>query len=85
MVQEGVRWFEWAGSRPAKVRVRVKRAAPAHQDAGPPAHMDMYGIPRPEVEVLIASAGGRLVDVDETDSAGSRWTSYRYIAIAGGV
>jgi SAM-dependent methyltransferase len=82
MVQEGVRWFAWAGSRTARVRVMVKPAAPQSSVAEQSAHMDMYGIPRPEVEALIAAAGGTLVAVDETDSAGSRWMSYRYIAVA---
>jgi len=40
--------------------------------------MNMYGIPRPEVERLIAANDGRLVDVQPDDSADAAWTSYRY-------
>ena len=82
MVQEGVRWFESAGSAPAAVRVQVAAAVPAvgAPAGGQPAHMDMHGIPRSEIEAIIAASGGVLVAVDATDSAGAGWTSFRYIA-----
>ncbi len=40
--------------------------------------MEMHGVPRPEVEALIADAGGRLLDVQEHPVAGPQWLSYRY-------
>jgi hypothetical protein len=80
MVQEYVRWFAEAGSRTARVRVRVDSALPPGTVDGLPAVMEMHGIPRPEVEALIADAGGELAGVEEDDAPGPGWASYRYIA-----
>ena len=79
VVQENVRWFESVGSPTTRISVQVGEGR-AGAAAGPPARMDMHGIPRSECEALIAAAGGELVMVDETDSAGAGWSSYRYIA-----
>jgi SAM-dependent methyltransferase len=79
MVQEDVRWFAEAGSRPARIRVRVDdRFRPGHV-RGLPRHMEMHGIPRPEVESLIAERGA-LLAVDPDDAPGPTWTSFRYFA-----
>ena len=40
--------------------------------------MNMYGIPRPEVEKLLARHHGRLVAVQADQSADAAWKSYRY-------
>ena len=80
MVQENVRWFAEAGSKPARIRVRVDPALPAGAVEGLPAFMEMHGIPRAEVEMLIAQGDGLLLAVDDDDAPGPSWTSYRYIA-----
>lgn len=80
MVQEYVRWFAEAGSKPARVRVHVDaRLAPGTVE-GLPAVMEMHGLPRAEVESLVAGAGGSLLAVEDDDSPGPGWVSYRYIA-----
>lgn len=38
----------------------------------------MHGVPRPEVESLIAEAGGRIVDVQSDGKAGAVWVGFRY-------
>lgn len=38
----------------------------------------MHGIPRPEVEALLAAAGGRVVDVQSDGKAGGDWFGFRY-------
>ena len=40
----------------------------------------MYGIPRPRVEQIIQTSGGRLIDVVEDSAAGKGWQSFRYCA-----
>jgi hypothetical protein len=80
MVQEEVRWFESSGSRSARIKVRVDAALPLGQVRGIPASMGMYGIPRVEVEALIALSGADLLAADANDYAGPGWTGYRYIA-----
>lgn len=84
MVQEYVRWFAEAGSTPARVRVRVDARLPPKTVEGLPAVMEMHGIPRPEVEALIAAAGAEVVAVEADDAPGPGWASYRYIARRGG-
>ncbi len=80
MVQEHVRWFATAGSKPARIRVRVDAALPPGTVEGLPKFMEMHGIPRPEVEALIARSGGRLLAADDDQAPGPTWTSYRYVA-----
>ena len=41
--------------------------------------MNMYGIPRNEVEKLIAEGPGRVVDVQPDENADVAWESYRYV------
>jgi SAM-dependent methyltransferase len=80
MVQEVVRWFAAAGSRRARTRVHVDATfAPGEvQGLFPP--IEMHGVPRHDVEALIAECGGVLLAVDDNDAPGPGWTSYRYIA-----
>jgi SAM-dependent methyltransferase len=80
MVQENVRWFAEAGSTPARIRVHVDPRLPAGTVQGLPPVMEMHGIPRPDVEALIARAGGELVAVEADDAPGPGWASFRYIA-----
>jgi len=80
MVQEHVRWFAEVGSTVARVRVRVDPALPSGTVVGLPKFMAMHGIPRPEVEALIARSGAALVAADDDQGPGPTWTSYRYVA-----
>ena len=80
MVQELVRWFAHAGSRSARTRVEVDPKLAPGEVQGLPPLIEMHGIPRPDVEALIAAAGGVLLAVDDNDAPGPGWTSYRYIA-----
>jgi SAM-dependent methyltransferase len=80
MVQEHVRWFAQAGSRTSRTRVHVDPALEPGEVQGVPRRIEMYGIPRDEVEALIAACGGVLLAVDDNDAPGPGWTSYRYVA-----
>mgnify|MGYP007054663009 FL=1 len=78
MVQEHVTWFGAHGSPVARIRVTVDRALPPNTVTGIPRRMEMYGIPKDEVEPLIASSGAVLLAADPDDAPGPGWTSYRY-------
>ena len=80
MVQEHVRWFAQAGSRRTRTRVDVDPTLEPGEVQGLPRRIEMYGIPRPDVEALIAACGGVLLAVDDNDAPGPEWTSYRYLA-----
>lgn len=80
MVQEHVQWFAAAGSQTRRTRVHVDPKMSEGQVDGLPPQMEMFGIPRRDVEALIAHAGGILRAVDENDAPGPGWTSYWYIA-----
>jgi SAM-dependent methyltransferase len=41
----------------------------------------MYGLPRGEVEGLIAASGMEVIDVREDRAAGPGWTSFRYVSV----
>lgn len=45
--------------------------------------IQMHGMPRAEVELLLREVGARVVDVVEDASAGPGWTGYRYCATKG--
>ena len=45
--------------------------------------MDMFGMPPDRVQELVASAGARVVDMQENQHAGPGWTSYRYCVVKG--
>jgi len=45
--------------------------------------MDMFGLPRDEVEHLIGASGGRLVAADEHDDTGGLLPSFRYYVTSG--
>ena len=80
MVQEHVRWFAKAGSRTARVKVHVDPAMREGVVEGLLSRMEMHGIPRPEVEALIAASGATLLAADDDDAPGAGWSSYRYVA-----
>jgi hypothetical protein len=40
--------------------------------------IDMYGIPREEVIGVLVGASGKILHVDEFNSAGPEWLSFRY-------
>lgn len=82
MVQENVRWFAEVGSKPARIRVRVDPALAPGTVEGLPTFMEMHGIPRPEVQVIVARHGAVLA-VDDDDAPGPSWRSYRYVAQRG--
>ncbi len=42
--------------------------------------MDMYGIPREQIERLLKESGAAVLDVAEEASAGDAWVSFRYCA-----
>jgi SAM-dependent methyltransferase len=80
MVQEHVRWFAEAGSPPARIRVRIDPRLRPGEVQGQPPVMEMHGIARPEVEALIAAAGGELLLIEPDESPGPEWASFRYVA-----
>ena len=80
MVQEDVRWFAWAGSRPLRIRFTVDPQLTPGTVEGISPRMEMFATPRARVEAIVAEAGGVLVAVDRDDSPGPGWTSYRYFA-----
>ena len=81
MVQESVRWFAQAGSKPAHVTVNVDGRLRGDEVLGLPGRMEMHGIPRPEVESLIAQCGGTLLAADPDDAPGKDWESWRYFVV----
>jgi len=40
--------------------------------------MEMYGLPRKEVEQIVRENGGEIIQVDDDKCAGVEWISYRY-------
>ncbi len=80
MVQEHVRWFADAGSSVTRVRVTVDPGLAPGTVVGIPPRMEMHGVPRPEVEQLLQTAGAELLAADPDDAPGPGWTSFRYFA-----
>jgi hypothetical protein len=80
MVQENSKWFAAAGSKTKSTRVHVDRRMPVGHVEGIPPQMEMFGIPRKDVEAIIGEAGGRLRAAEENDAPGPGWTSYWYIS-----
>lgn len=89
MVQEHMAWFGNKGSPTAQIPVlvlndggRKKHDAPPDAEASPVLlpHMEMYGIPREEVEGLLREAGVKVVDVRE-DAFAPGWTGFRYCVV----
>lgn len=79
MVQEMGRWFKLAGSRTKKIAVTVDASIEPGTWDGIPARMEMYGVPRDEVQQILAQQGVEVLDVQPDDAAGEQWTSFTYI------
>lgn len=87
---EGLALFQMAGEQTARRRPGVRRFRRAIRWLIPEAlitayrklrygHLiDMYGMPREEVERTVEEGAGKVVDVVEDTSAGGGWTSFRY-------
>ena len=43
--------------------------------------MNMYGIPRPQLQRFLTQQGGEIIDVQPDESADSAWESYRYAVV----
>lgn len=89
LVQEGVAWFaqrrRLSRRRSRPLRVPVEVLPPDQGPLGAPAgdsepRMEMYGMPRSEVEALLRDSGAALVEVVANDAAGPGWVSLRYTA-----
>ena len=92
MVQEMVAWFKNKGSETAKVGVKVEgadlyhtlsklyRKPPSNLPVGGPEllipKMEMHSVPREEVLELLATCGGKIVDVQEIPNPD--WLDFRY-------
>jgi SAM-dependent methyltransferase len=77
MVEEGVTWFKENGSPTHSIHVQVTGAVPLSRPAKSPV-MEMHGVPKSEVQEVIAASGGRILQVRDDNSAGG-WNSYLYI------
>jgi 2-polyprenyl-3-methyl-5-hydroxy-6-metoxy-1,4-benzoquinol methylase len=83
IVQEGIRWFEEAGSEICRVPIQVAPAPPlsaggsqAALEAVPePVQFIMRGLPKEEVLTLISAAGATLLSLQEHVT---EWYSYKY-------
>lgn len=80
VVQENVSWFAKNGSPTALIEITVDASLPPGRVEGLPAKMEMYGVHRNEVEALLRDAGAEVIAVDDDDSPGPEWISYRYYA-----
>ncbi len=95
LVQEGVAWFRNKGSAVATASAVVRGRYPSvlqklfhlknkliSRNSCPSMtpRMEMYGLPREEVERLIINNHGQLIDVKRYDVCGEEWISYRYTA-----
>jgi SAM-dependent methyltransferase len=91
LVQEGVCWFAQKGSPTARVSFDVKARGSrlSHlaetlksfsEPLNSPPIMEMYGVKREIVTELIEKNGGRVVKVDQNQSAGDSWISFQYYA-----
>ncbi len=95
VVQDQVAWFANHGSRLVSWPVQVVppvAAAPSAPDVPPPDAakplepvMEMYGVPRAEVEQLLAGAGARVLHVVAEPMVGLDWLSLIYVVRKEGV
>jgi SAM-dependent methyltransferase len=81
LVIEGVAWFADRGCPTTTIDVRVmpRTSAPSVADAIIPV-MEMHGVPRPAVEVMLRRGGLDIVRVEPTDKAAG-WNDYWYVAV----
>lgn len=90
LVHEGVTWFGWQGSTPARLDPRTGRAPDAAEPAvaGPTAGdfepvMEMHAVPRADVEAILREAGVTLLRVRPEAHCGPNWEAWRYDVTAG--
>ena len=57
-------------------QTKIKRSQSAQPVSAPV--MEMYGLPRREVEQIVRENGGEMLQVDDDKCAGIEWVSYRY-------
>lgn len=82
LVVEGVTWFADRGSPTSTIPVHVTPRADTtnpDEDRIDPV-MEVYGVPRAEVEAQLRALGLHVVSVEETDMAGG-WRDYWYVAV----
>jgi len=84
LVQEGVTWFGSRGSPTARLSIEVRpgetetnETLPA-ADQAPAPRMEMYCLPRREVERLISREGGKLLAAVEHHACGPEYENYQY-------
>jgi len=83
VVQERVAWFGDRGvTVPTQVPIEVvgRASSEGGEDATVVAdgHMDMYGVPRADVEAVLRRADAQLLLVEEVPRCGPDWVSYDY-------
>ena len=88
LVQEGVTWWEQAGSEVLRAPVTVRPAAPAplsaaEEESAAPARMSMFGMPVELVRGVLEHCGCELVAALPDDLAGDEWRSYTYVVRKG--
>lgn len=82
MVQEAVTWFADRGSPSLCIPIAVTGPRPPRPEPEV-AVMEMHVIPRERVCEVVAQAGGQIVDVRESKSAGPEFVSFQYCVAAG--
>jgi hypothetical protein len=89
VVQEGITWFRHHGSPTLRVPVIVTSEqrspgggcdAACGAEGGTLPRMEMHGVPRARVLVVVQQAGGVVAAALEDHSAGPEWKSFLYVA-----
>ena len=90
LVHEGVTWFAWQGSTPARLDPKTGRASDVEASAaavsaatGFEPVMEMHAVPRAEVEAILNDAGVTLLRVRPEAHCGPNWEAWRYEVTAG--
>jgi D-inositol-3-phosphate glycosyltransferase len=87
VVQEGVAWFRHHGSPTLRLPVTVapregdsRGGSDTAGDVGETLpRMEMHGLPRARVPVIVGQAGGAVLAALEDHSAGAEWESFLYV------
>jgi SAM-dependent methyltransferase len=87
VVQEGVAWFRHHGSSTLRVPVTVTPREDgsrigcngAGDDGETLPRMEMHGVPRTRVLVIVGQAGGAVLAALDDHSAGAEWESFLYV------
>ena len=82
MVQEAVGWFKQKMSIPAVLHAEIEPSptlkTTVAADTAP--RMEMYGVEKDTVIQALQSAGARVLETLNDESAGPEWVSYQYFA-----